>query len=178
MRPKLIILHHTGNPAADGDERMGDQGTSGHDAGDDICQDGLDRHAQKGAKAAKDQEAAKKAVETAEEVAKVAAEGGTQPPEGHDMSKTNGSCLRSCAHHGAASSYDLEGPQQDNQVAKVDVKTIHKGGAFKSAKAHACSRLAHGSTVTGDHRTSALHQACFMMLGGVVRSICIGIAIA
>ncbi|DBA66279.1 TPA: hypothetical protein ACH3X2_002534 [Trebouxia sp. C0005] len=72
----------------------------------------------------------------------------------------------------------LEGPQQDNQVAKVDVKTIHKGGAFKSAKAHACSRLAHGSTVTGDHRTSALHQACFMMLGGVVRSICIGIAIA
>ncbi|DBA66280.1 TPA: hypothetical protein ACH3X2_002535 [Trebouxia sp. C0005] len=93
MRPKLIILHHTGNPAADGDERMGDQGTSGHDAGDDICQDGLDRHAQKGAKAAKDQEAAKKAVETAEEVAKVAAEGGTQPPEGHDMSKTNGELI-------------------------------------------------------------------------------------
>ena len=43
--------------------------------------------------AAKDQEAAKKAVETAEEVAKVAAEGGTQPPEGHDMSKTNGELI-------------------------------------------------------------------------------------
>ncbi|KAL0021742.1 hypothetical protein WJX79_000632 [Trebouxia sp. C0005] len=148
-----------GYPSADGDECTGDQGTSGHDAGDGICQDGLDRHAQKGAKAAKDQEAAKKAVKTAEEVAKVAAEGGTQPvtrgrrtgcarshvhpvpahvvQQAHEvMAEIGDKSLPSPTPKGKRPALrQLEGPQQNGQVAKMDVNTVHRGGAFKAPKA-------------------------------------------